>query len=74
MVTNDERYGSKRLRLKVNVQGLSACSVWNAESQTKVEARELDYRNAGVVSIIQFKSIYAMSKQIGIICEAKKLY
>ena len=73
MVTSDERYGSKRLRLKVNVQGLSACSVWNAESQTKVEARELDYRNAGVCAIIQFKSVYAMSKQIGVICEAKTL-
>ena len=73
MVVTDEKYGSKRLRLKVNVQGISSCSVWNAVTQTKIEPREIDYRNAGICAIISFSKIYSMSKQIGVICEAKTL-
>ena len=73
LLTTDAKYNTVRLRCKLQLTGAHAAKIWRHDKTRVLDARSIDWRDSPFVAVVQFKSIWSMARQAGVVCEIKHL-
>ena len=69
---DDDKYGTRRFRTKLNTAGLNSAKAWDAKTKERIpDVKAINFRECPCVAHIQISKIWCMAKQIGITRECK---
>ena len=72
ITSEDESYGTTRVRMKLNTAGLNAAKGWTIGDKARVpDLKTVNFRESPFVLIIQISKLWVMSKEIGCTVEVK---
>ena len=72
IVIEDEKYGTTRVRFKMNVAGLNAARGWKFETRQRLEdLKTVNFRDCPSMLVFQVSKVWSMSRDVGCSLEVR---